>query len=360
MKVAIFHNFLDNIGGAEKLVLTLARELQADIYTTNIDREKIRRMGFDSKNIYSIGTVPTNAPYRQQLTVWRFRLLNLKKKYDYFIIGGDWAFSAAFNNHPVVWYIHSPARELWDLYEYTKKRSVPWYARWFFDLWVWYNRHESRAALQHIQHVVCNSSITKQRIEKYLHRSSDVIYPPVDTKKYKYIANDGFWLSVNRLVSHKRIELQLEAFARMPEKKLILIGSYEQSRHFLAYRDYVVRIKPSNVELRSWVDEAELIELYGRCTGVITTSLEEDFGMTAIEAMASGKPVITPDEGGYRESILQNKTGIRIQHITVDSLIDAINLVENDSTIYKDACLKRAKDFDTTEFIRNIRTLLPS
>ena len=89
MKIAIFHNFLDNIGGAEMVSLILARELKADIYTTNIDKEKIKKMGFSNINIFSIGKVPLNAPFRQQSALLRFRFLNLKNKYDFFIISGD-------------------------------------------------------------------------------------------------------------------------------------------------------------------------------------------------------------------------------------------------------------------------------
>ena len=74
MKIAIFHNFLDNIGGAEIVGLTLAREFDADIYTTNIDKEKIIKMGFEDvlPRLYSIGKVPINAPLRQQFVLWRF------------------------------------------------------------------------------------------------------------------------------------------------------------------------------------------------------------------------------------------------------------------------------------------------
>ena len=79
MKIAIFHNYLDNIGGAEIVGLTLAREFNADVYTTNIDKEKINKMGFSDviPRIFSIGTVPINAPFKQQFSLWKFRKLNL-------------------------------------------------------------------------------------------------------------------------------------------------------------------------------------------------------------------------------------------------------------------------------------------
>jgi len=77
-RIAIFHNYMDNVGGAEIVGLTLARELGADFYSTNIDREKIAKMGFSDINVISIGNIPINAPYRQQQALCLFRLLKLK------------------------------------------------------------------------------------------------------------------------------------------------------------------------------------------------------------------------------------------------------------------------------------------
>lgn len=358
MKIAIFHNFLDNIGGAEKLVLTLARELGADIYTTNIDREKISLMGFESSNIHSIGWVPTNAPQRQQLTLWRFRQLNLKRKYDFYIIAGDWAFSAAVNHKPNLWYIHSPIREIWDLKNYTKIHSVPWYAGWFFDLWVNYNRHLSKKYTSYVNHFVCNSKNTQSRIKVYLEKKAEVIYPPIDTKKFYYRPHKNYWLSVNRLITHKRIDIQLNAFAKMPKEKLIIVGSYEQSRHFLKYASLIKKLKPPNVTIKHWVSEEELRKLYAYAKGFITTALDEDFGMSAVEALSSGKPVISPNEGGYRETLTAGKTGCLLDQLDEKKLIKAIEIIGKDSGRYENVCLQEATKYDTAVFVKSLRRLL--
>ena len=133
MKIAIFHNFMDNIGGAERVGLTLARELKADFYSTNIDREKIKKMGFSNINFISIGKIPINAPFRQQAALRKFRKLNLGNKYDFYIIDGDWAMSGAVINKPNLWYVHSPIREIWDSYRYVRNNLVPFPLRPIFD-----------------------------------------------------------------------------------------------------------------------------------------------------------------------------------------------------------------------------------
>lgn len=354
MKIAIFHNFLDNIGGAEIVSLTLARELKADLYSTNINLEKIAKMGFSDIQVKSIGKVPLNAPFKQQLSLLRFRLLNLKNKYDFFIISGDWAMSGAVKNKPNLWYVHSPIREIWDLYEYTRNNTVSPMFRPAFDIWVGINRFFNRRYINSVNKIACNSINTQNRLKKYLEKEAIVVNPPIETKKFFYRNNGNFWLSVNRLISHKRIDLQLKAFSRLPNEKLVIVGSYEQSSHFKQYADYIKKNKPANVEIRSWVNQEELINLYADCKGFITTASDEDFGMTVVEAMASGKPVIAPNEGGYKETVIDGVTGILIDEINEDKLIESILKIGQEPQKYKEACIAQASKFSTKIFIEKI------
>lgn len=359
MKIAIFHNFIDNIGGAEIVALTLARELKADIYTTNIDKEKIIKMGFSDvvSRVHSIGKVPLNAPFRQQITLWRFRSLKLKG-YDLYIIAGDWAISGAVHNKPNLEYFHSPLNEIWEFKDFIRNNWVNPLKRPLYDVWVEYNRRLYRDYFKHVEKKVCNSENTRSRIKKYLGSDAKVVYPPVETSRFKFKKYGNFWLSVNRLFNHKRVDMQMKAFSKLRDEKLIVVGSYEQSRHFLRWVDYIKKIKPENVKILSFVSDGKLRELYSCCKGFITTAMNEDFGLTPVEAMASGKPVVACNEGGYKETVVNGETGILIDNIDSDNLVEAIKrmskLLKENPRKYKSACLKRAREFDVKIFMKKM------
>jgi len=361
MKIAILNNFLDNIGGAEIVTLTLTRGLEADLYTTNIDKEKIKAMGFGDVlgRIHSIGRLPKKAPFRQQLAFWKFRRLNLSGRYDFFIIAGDWAMSAAVNNRPNLWYVHSPLNELWEFRDFIRKNIL---SRWKiapYDFWVWFNQKLTLKYARSVDLLVSNSKNTKNRLKKYYGREAVVINPPVTTAGYRWREPANYWLSVNRLVTHKRIELQTEAFRHLPDEKLIIVGSYEEGvTQFESYKDKIEKIKPANVTIIHWVDDKKLKDLYASCWGFITTAKDEDFGMTIIEALAAGKPIIAADEGGYKETVLPD-TGRLIDDINPEKLALAIKEIsaelKKEPDKYRIPCQKRAAEFDTKIFIEKIK-----
>ena len=184
-----------------------------------------------------------------------------------------------------------------------------------------------------------------------------MIYPPVDTSLYRCQEYGDFWLSVNRLYPEKRIELQVEAFRQMPEEQLIIVGGYAQGDHAsrLCRKDRSQPATQCYTPRRS--NEEELRDLYARCRAHICTALDEDYGLTPLEAMASGKPVVAVNEGGYRETVTE-QTGLLVEP-DVDKIAGAVRFISQDPARYREHCFSRAKEFDIAEFRNQIEATLP-
>ena len=133
-------------------------------------------------------------------------------------------------------------------------------------------------------------------------------------------------------------------------KNYILLGDIQKGE----YAKNLLKNLPLNVKYVGEISEEELANLYGDCKGLITTALDEDFGMTPLEAMSAGKPIIAVNEGGYKESIINNING-KLVNSDVESLIYAIKDISKNPKIYKKNCIKRAKEFDVKLFIRKIK-----
>ena len=222
------------------------------------------------------------------------------------------------------------------------------------------SEESDKEAVADLQTIAANSENVRERIRRYYGRDSRVIHPPIETERLKNGKDRGYWLSVNRLTPEKRIGMQTEAFRLMPGEKLVIVGGFDDSQR--EYAEKIRRDAPSNVRFAGTVEDSELMSLYSHCRGLITTSLDEDFGMNAVEAMAAGKPVIAPDEGGYKETVLDGKTGILLEKISPEKIQEAIGAVNaklaKDKNAYREACAERAREFGTAHFASGIRNLM--
>lgn len=358
MKVAIFHDYFHVIGGGEKLILTLARHLGADVITTDLDRTLISKMGFDDVNIISLGSLVRMPPLRQIQATLKYAYCDFRGKYDFYIFSGNWAHYASRKHKPNLMYCHTPVRVFYDLRDQLleSKKGNP-FIRFAIAVWIKVHSYFDKRSIKRVEKIVVNSRNTANRVKKYLGRDSMVIYPPCDTSRFKYISDDGYWLSVNRLYAEKRVHVQVGAFARMPEERLVIVGNNGQGDNSDPYGRMVRSGLPHNVSILSDVTEEKLIDLYGRCRGFITTAMDEDFGMTVVEAMASGKPVIAVREGGYLESLVDGSTGIFID-CNEDSIISAVKQISQDPKKYHDACIARSKKFDVSVFLSGMDAII--
>ncbi|MBU0762462.1 MAG: glycosyltransferase [Candidatus Altiarchaeota archaeon] len=353
MRVAIFYDYFGAVGGAEKLFLTLAKNLKADVITCEVDLDNVRKAGFSDINFITLGKTIKYPVLKQVSGSLRFISCDFRGKYDFFIFGGNLTHYAAKKHKPNLYYCNSPTRSFYDLYEVMVGR-LGFPKKQIAQVWASIYRYLDRMYLPYVDCIISNSENVRGRVRKYFNCDSVVVYPPVDVAKYKFKEFGGFWLSVNRLYPEKRVELQFEVFRRSPEKKLVVVGGFSGGEGADAYAKMLLSSKPSNVEVLGGVSEGELLDLYSRCRGLICTALDEDFGLTPVEAMASGKPVVAVDEGGFRETVLEGVTG-RLVKADVDELVEAVVEVGKNPKKYKKSCIKQAKNFSQDKYVDGVK-----
>lgn len=353
MRIAIFHDFFGTIGGGEKLVVELARGLGADIITTDLNKDSIKLMKASDVMIISLGK-PTPIPMLKQVSASIMFSRADFPGYNFYVMSGNWAIFAAKKHKPNLLYCHTPVRMFYQAYN-DFKSFAPWYAKPFFALWVGIHRFLLEKRLRHVHGVVANSENCRRRVKRYYHKSAVVINPPI--KQYKFRKYGNFWLSVNRLYPHKRIELQLEAFKRIPKEKLVIVGGITKGDHSRLYKSRIIKSKPDNVSFVEEVSEKRLEQLYADCKGFIATSQKEDFGMNVLEAMSAGKPVIAVNEGGYRETLINRKTGFLVKP-RIDEIVKAVKRANRNPARFRKACENRAKEYNVKNFVSRMRKII--
>lgn len=350
MRTAIFHDYFGAIGGGERVVLMLAKILDADIITTDTDAVSQLR---PEVPVISLGPTLKYRGFKQISAYRKFLRCDFSREYDFFLFSGNWAHYAAHRHHPNMWYCHTPIRAFYDLYPLFLSR-LDILSRQEFRVWSHYQRELDQRSVREVDTILTNSLNVQSRIRHTYSRDAEVIYPPVDTSRFYTTGYGDFWLSVNRIYPEKRIELQVEAFRNMPDEKLVIAGGYAPGDHASGYFKKLRQNLAPNVTLLGEVTEAELLRLYATCKGFLCTALDEDFGLTPLEAMASGKPVVAVDEGGFRETVTE-KTGLLVEP-SMDIIINAVKTVSRNPSSYKEACRARAQEFDLEIFTRKIRS----
>jgi len=247
-------------------------------------------------------------------------------------------------------YVHSPIRYAWDLqHQYLKESNLEkgiksWIARWILhQMRIWDTRTANGVDL-----FIANSQFIASRIQKVYRRSARVIYPPVDLQNYTIQEQkQDFYLTASRLVPYKRIDLIVEAFSRMGDRQLIVIGDGEQMAR--------IRSKASNnIKFLGQRDPKELRE-YMQNAKAFVFAAEEDFGITPVEAQACGTPVIAYGRGGVKESVIgldgDRPTGVFFESQTVESIRAAILEFENSGDrILPSDCRENSLRFSTERF----------
>ncbi|MEX2596349.1 MAG: glycosyltransferase [Salibacteraceae bacterium] len=216
-------------------------------------------------------------------------------------------------------YCHTPMRFAWDLEE-TYLKKYGYHQGWKRKLMKFFIQRLKRWDIKSAQNVdffIANSHFVAHRIERAYGKKSIVIYPPVDTKKFQLKEHkDDFYFVASRMVEYKNIDLILDAFQRLPTKQLVIAGTGPLKFH-------LQKRAPSNVRFVGWLSEGELVRYMQQAKAFINASVE-DFGIAGLEAQACGTPVIALGKGGYRETVIENETGIFFEREHPEALADAI------------------------------------
>lgn len=352
MKIAICCDYLYTKGGAEKVVLDMAAALGADVYTSTYVRNRTYA-GFGAIKVNAPMGFKLPSPFIQGFAIRHFSGLRLKG-YDGIISIGNWTKGIVKKNAKkhLFHYEFSPARMLYDLREEVRARQNP-AMRPLFDRWVGWARKYDVENTKRIRRIVANSLTVRERIKKIYGREAEVLYPAVDVRKYYNAKSKGYFISVQRVEPAKRVEVQLEAFAKVPEKKLFVVGPAGNK----AYYDKLMKMRPANVEFTGAVGGEELLRMYAECEAVIQTAKDEDFGLIPIEANAAGKPCIAVREGGFRETIVDGKTGVLLEPDYADSLAAAVSGFDF-SKIRKKDCVANAERFGMERFRKELKALV--
>jgi glycosyltransferase involved in cell wall biosynthesis len=359
MRVAIVYDYLAARGGMERTVLTLAKAFDADVWTTAFIPEKtypeLKRVRVISHEpmLYPLsGIYSTNALTLTEIAL-RFRRMNLSD-YDLIITSGSWGKHVGVRktNHPQLHYENTPPRLFYDLYHFIKD-SLPPVERPAFQAWSFFMKRLDMQATSYIDKIVCNSENVRKRIKKFYGREATVVGVPVRIDKFRRSSQSGdYFLSVQRIEEAKRIGMQLEIFRKLPEERLIIVGSPSRGKE--SYFERLKQMAPKNVEFVGSVSDEELSKLYSKCKAVIQTSMDEDFGEVPVEAMASGKPCIAVNEGGFRETIVHGKTGILVDPPYEENFVKIIQNFDKYRFDPK-ACVERAQEFSEAKFVERFK-----
>lgn len=220
-----------------------------------------------------------------------------------------------------VCYCHSPIRYVWDLY-YDYLRDAGAVKRMFMPSMIHKVRQWDYEAAQRVDHFIANSDYVGKRIEKFYRRDSVTIHPGVPVSEEPVPAErGGYYLTVSRFVRYKRIDLAIGACNKLG-KKLVVIGSGGEEEQRLR------EMAGPTVKFVGRVSDEEMQDYYRHAKAFLFPGIE-DFGLTPVEAMAAGCPVLAYGEGGALETVVDGKTGLFFDEQTVDSLSDCIERFES-------------------------------
>lgn len=368
MKVAIVHDWLTELGGAEK-VLSLIYSLypQADVFTlvNNLNEQQLHEVFGSSKPkiiesfISKFGFLKKR--YRKLLFLFPIAIEQFDLSGYDLVISSSYCAAKGVITSPRqihICYCHSPARYAWDLqHQYLKESSLDKGLLSIIAKVILFNFRRWDVTSTHgVDQFIANSHYVKKRIKKVYGKDSIVIHPNVAVEKFTLESHkQDYYFAASRLVPYKKISLIAEVFADLHDKRLLIAGDgpeYEKISEIIKSKN------ASNIEMLGRVDDHELNDLLSHARAFVYAA-EEDFGILPVEAQACGTPVICLGYGGTAETVINMKTGIHFNEQTKEKLLEAILLFEQTNFIPEEI-RKHSEQFSTGRFISSFMSIVNS
>lgn len=362
MKIAIVHDWLVVFGGAEQFLEDLLSIYpKADLFTVVDFLDEEKRDFLKDKKITTtfIQKMPkAKTKYRTYLPFMPLAIEQLDlSKYDLIISSSHCVAKGIITgpNQIHISYVHSPIRYAWDLqFQYLREANLTkglksWIARSILH----YMRLWDMRTSNGVDYFIANSKFISKRIWKCYRREADVIYSGINLDEFTYCdEKEDFYLTASRMVPYKKIDLIVEAFSKMPDKKLIVIGDGPEF-------EKIQSKAKKNIKLMGY-QPFEVLRKHMQKAKAFVFAAEEDFGRVPVEAQACGTPVIAYGKGGVLETVrnynLEKPTGIFFDKQEANSLIKAVKHFEENIEVFKsENCRENALKFSLDNFKRNFK-----
>lgn len=354
MKVALIHDHLAQDGGAEKVLKVIADMFpDAPIFTLLYEKKNADKY-FKNRVIQTsiIQRIPGGIKHYKWFMPWMPMAVEFFNLSDFDLVISDTSSFAkgviTKSNTLHICYCHTPTRYLWsDTHSYIEELRFNKYFKKLVAMSLNKIRIWDRVAADRVDYFIANSNFIAKRITKYYRRDSDVIYPPVNLNDFKISDDLGdYFLAGGRLVPYKRFDLVIETFKKSGKRLRIFGDGPDEGRLKSIAEGH------ANIEFLGRVSEDEKVALYSRALAFINPQ-EEDFGITMVESLASGRPVIAFGEGGAPE-IVTAECGLLFAEQTVDSLTETINKF-NPANFNSQQIRQSAERFSEEKFKRDLR-----
>jgi glycosyltransferase involved in cell wall biosynthesis len=363
MKVALVHDYLSEFGGAERVLLALSEIWpKAPIYTAFYKKGSPAWERFKDKDIrvswahhIPFFNSKLHSPLRFLAPlIWQSFDFS---DYDLVIASSSWYITKGFRKGPKtveVCYCHTPPRWL-----YGYPTSIEWQKYWPVRIYAAIVGHFMRMydfkASQKVDYFVANSENVAERIRKFYRKDSFVIYPPVELTKTGPVKKKDYYLVISRIVGGKGLDLAVKAAIKLGVK-LKIAG--QPAGYFTEYKK-LRKLAKKNIEFLGYVSDKHLAKLYAEARAFLALAKDEDFGITPVEAMLAGTPVIAFRGGGYKETVIDGVTGIFFDDYSVEGLIRAIEKFKVQSSKFKTITIRRhAQKFSKERFKSEIKNFV--